>query len=338
MKIRALKISIITTQDEYGFSCVFKDGLNIVRGNNSSGKSTLFNTMIYSLGMEELLGGRGSKVLPYALKEYIPLGDEKIAIVNSSVSTEIENKDGRVITLNRAIRSSDKSNKLIEVIEGNYLTGTVENVSSQPTYLHDAGSAKNSEVGFFKVLEEFIGFDLPLIPSTSGDEVKLYIQTLFAGFFVEQKRGWTDYIANVPYFRIKDAKSRVVEFLLDLDVFENDRKLNTLNVQSIELNKNWDVIKAKVKLIEDNRNIFVEGIPVKPLIDFDVNLIAIKKIQGDKEISLHEYIGAIDQKLSQIKSKQENKYGNAPKELVQRMETVSGEVVRLNSLFETGVR
>ncbi|WP_425642229.1 AAA family ATPase [Marinomonas gallaica] len=90
LKLEKFKIVLNTTDGEYGFECEFKSGLNIVRGNNSSGKSTLVNSLIYSLGMEEILGGKGEKTLPYALKEYVESENkDKIRIVSSYVYLQI---------------------------------------------------------------------------------------------------------------------------------------------------------------------------------------------------------------------------------------------------------
>lgn len=334
VKINALKISIKTEKDDYGFYCNFKSGLNIIRGNNSSGKSTLYNAMIYALGMEEILGGRGSKVLPYALKSYIPEGKTNSPIISSFVALELENKNSKTITLKRSI-TSDKSDKLIEIIEGKYLTEKSDNYTIQPTYIHDGGSATNSDVGFFRVMEEFIGYELPIIPSTSGSEVKLYLQTLFSAFLVEQKRGWTDYIANIPYFRIKDAKNKVVEYLLGLDVFENDRNRNLINIEAVEINRKWDHERTKARLIEDNKGVSIKGIPPKPVTDFDEKLVSIHKIQGEEEIPLSDYISLVDKQILEIEKKQANKFNDAPKDLVDKMQNASDEVARLNTLLET---
>ncbi|MEW8439404.1 MAG: AAA family ATPase [Candidatus Thiodiazotropha taylori] len=335
MKINALKIEINTSDGDYGFECKFSDGLNIIRGNNSSGKSTLLNAMTYALGMEEILGGKNQKVLPYSLKKYIPINDGKHPIADSFVLLEIENKEGRVITLRRPITSEEKSFKLIEIIEGNYLTGNVANVSPTPTYVHDAGSAKSEKVGFYKVLEEFMGLSLPYVPGTSTKEVKLYIQTLFSAFLIEQKRGWTDYIANTPYFGIRNGKNKVVEYLLALDVFENDRKRNDLNSESVELHQLWESEKYKIKLVEDNSKLSVRGVPLKPTTDFSSVLVSVNKMHGDTEKSLEEYIGDLVEKIEIIERKQKEGYISAPEEIVIQMEEAVDEVTRLNSLHET---
>jgi len=220
LRIQKFKISLNTSDGEYGFVCEFKSGLNIIRGNNSSGKSTLVNALIYSLGMEEILGGKGEKTLPYALKDYVENErKDKIKIVSSYVYLQVSNSKSDVVTLKRAINSSEKDTKLIEVIEGSYLTDPDEKYQVSPKYLHDKGSAQNTESGFFSFLERFVGLNLPSVPSSNGGEVKLYIRTIFSALLIEQKRGWTDYIANTPYYAIRDVRTKIVEFLLGLDVF-----------------------------------------------------------------------------------------------------------------------
>ena len=71
MIIRSVRLRATTNEGDFGFSFQFARTLTIVRANNSSGKSTLFNSLLYGLGMEELVGGRNEKVLPYAVKEYL---------------------------------------------------------------------------------------------------------------------------------------------------------------------------------------------------------------------------------------------------------------------------
>lgn len=195
MKIRAVKLRITTAQGEFGFNFEFSRGLTVIRGSNSSGKSTLYNTLIYGLGMEELIGGKGEKVLNYAVKEYFVQGDSRITVASSEVLVELENAAGRSVTLRRAIRDSVRQSKLVEIFEGPHLTEGIELGSPLPTYLFDPGSAQKQE-GYFQYLEEFMGYQLPQVPATNGGMAKLYLQTIFAALAVEQKRGWTDYIAN----------------------------------------------------------------------------------------------------------------------------------------------
>ncbi|MGG6862375.1 UNVERIFIED_CONTAM: hypothetical protein P3C85_05300 [Pseudomonas aeruginosa] len=64
-------------------------------------------------------------------------------------------------------------------------------------FIHDNYSAVYQE-GFFTYLENFLGLNLPKIHDSNGKRVKLYLQAIFAAIAIEQKRGWTDYIANIP--------------------------------------------------------------------------------------------------------------------------------------------
>ena len=232
MNIRAIKLGIVTAEGEFGFKFQFGRGLTVIRGSNSSGKSTLFNCLIYGLGMEEIIGGKGEKVLPYAVKDYFLQGEARIQVDVSEVLLELESSSGRTVTLRRAIRDPVRHPKLVEVFEGAHLTTGTALETPRPTYLFDSGSAQKEE-GFFQFLEGFMGCELPQVPSTAGGMTKLYLQTIFAALAVEQKRGWTDYIANVPFFGIRDARIRVTEFLLGLGVFERQAQRAKLDSDSV---------------------------------------------------------------------------------------------------------
>ena len=138
MKFRHFKVKIFADDKVYGYEYEFKSGLNIIRGDNSSGKSTLVNSLIYSVGMEEIIGSKGVNSLPYALKTYFELDDKKVEIIESVVLVEIENNQGEVKTFKRVITSKDKDSKLIEVIHGDYLTKQEESsFTSTYTFVHD---------------------------------------------------------------------------------------------------------------------------------------------------------------------------------------------------------
>lgn len=106
MIIRGVRLRATTNEGEYGFRFNFARTLTIVRAKNSSGKSTLFNSLLYGLGMEELVGGKNEKALPYALKEHIEHDGRRILVTASEVLLEIESRSGEVVTLRRAIRDA----------------------------------------------------------------------------------------------------------------------------------------------------------------------------------------------------------------------------------------
>ena len=69
MFIRAVEIRINSGNERFGFRCKFDSGLNIIKGRNSSGKSTLVNTLMYALGLEELIGVKGERALTSAVQD-----------------------------------------------------------------------------------------------------------------------------------------------------------------------------------------------------------------------------------------------------------------------------
>lgn len=336
LHLEKFKIVLNTTGGEYGFECEFKSGLNIVRGNNSSGKSTLVNSLIYSLGMEEILGGKGEKTLPYALKEYVESEKkDKIRIVSSYVYLQISNKNSDVVTLKRAINSTDKDTKLIEVIHGDYLSGKNREFDISPKYLHDKGSAQNAESGYFTFLENFVGLSLPFVPGANGGEVKLYIQTIFSALLIEQKRGWTDYIANTPYYAIRDVRTKIVEFILGLDVFENERLKSTLMSDLTNIQSKWSEEKVKIGLLEEDQSINVIGIKRTADDMFDPQLVRITKQVGDATFALSDYIVELVRKIEAIDEAENKTRDDVSIDLIEAYESSKAELDQLVSMLDS---
>ncbi|WP_273859552.1 hypothetical protein [Photobacterium sp. GSS17] len=269
MKFRKLKVKIFSEGDWYGFEYEFESNLNIIRGDNSSGKSTLVSSLIYSIGMEEIIGSKGPSSLPYALRTHFESDGKKLAILESMTLVEIENSKGEIITFKRYINSESKDTKLVQVIYGDYLTQKEGGIfDSSPVYLHDANSATNTEFGFYAVFEKFLGIELPKITDNKGTERKLYLQYIFASMLIEQKRGWTNYIANIPYYGISGVVNKTVSYLLNLDTFEKEKKLNEKIALRNSLTKEWSEVVSNIKLVANNAQLTVRGLDSSPKLDF----------------------------------------------------------------------
>ena len=292
MIIRGVRLRATTNEGEYGFSFNFARALTIIRAKNSSGKSTLFNSLLYGLGMEELVGGKNEKALPYAVKEHIEYDGRQILVTASEVLLEIESRFGEVVTLRRAIRDTERDPKLIEVFEGAHLTEGQELGEARPTYVHDGGGAKRPE-GFHRFLETFLGLSLPRVPTTNGGETKLYLQAVFAALAVEQKRGWTDYIANIPFYGIRDARTKVVEFLLGMDVFEINAKRNRLNAESVEIDSDWRKVYGELRREANPFGAVIDGASATPSALFKEGEASVKKLVGSSSIPLAEHISQL---------------------------------------------
>ena len=316
---------------DYGLA--FDRGLTVIRGSNSSGKSTLLTSLMYGLGMEELIGGKGEKVLPYATRDYFLQGETRVAIESSEVLVELENSSGRCITLRRAVRHPTRSSKLVEVFEGSHLTTGIELGTPRPTYLFDAGSAQKQE-GFFYFLEGFLGLRLPQVAATSGGTTQLYIQTIFAALSVEQKRGWTDYIANVPFFGIRDARIRVAELLLALGVFERQARRALLDADSLAIDANWRKSYDALRQAATTNGVLIEKLSATPTSTLDGAAVAFVKSNGKTQTPLAEHVGQLRVEHADLSAKAEA-YGKASgAEALQVLETATAELQYLSVLHE----
>jgi hypothetical protein len=272
-------------------------------------------------------------VLPYAVKDYFVQGERSVTVDSSEVFVELENSSGRSVTLRRAIRDSVRQVKLVEIFEGAHLTEGVELGAPQPTYLFDAGSAQKQE-GYFQFLEGFMGYQLPQVPTTNGGMAKLYLQTIFAALAVEQKRGWTDYIANIPFFGIRDPRIRVTEFLLGLGVFERQAKRAELDAASMVIDSDWRKAYDTFRQAAAANNILIEGLTPTPVSILDPTTVLLVRSDGSITISLREQVSKLREEHRELGEKAEA-YGKVSgAQALQELEITSAELQRLSVLHE----
>ncbi len=333
MIIRAVRLRAATSEGDFGFNFLFSRKLTVIRANNSSGKSTLFNSILCALGMEELVGGKGNRALPYAVKDYFEFEDATVKIAASEVFIEIENRSDHVVTLRRAIIDDVRDTRLIEVFQGAYLTESTPLSDPSPTYLHDPGGAQKKE-GFHHFLERFLDLSLPQVPSTSGAETKLYLQTIFAAVAVEQKRGWTDYIANVPFFGIRDAKTRVAEFLLGLSVFETNAERNRLNNEAVAIDQEWKAVAEELRRTAASSGAIIEGLSNQPSALFNPSEVQVKKRASDALLPLPDYIAVLRNEHKTLAGKSADFSQSAGATAVREIEAVTEELRRLSVVHE----
>lgn len=333
MIIRAIKLRAVTAEGDFGFYFPFSRGLTIIRGNNSSGKSTLINCLLYGLGMEELIGGKGEKVLNYAVKEHVDYDGRQISILASEVFVELENSTGHIITLRRAIRDEARNSKLVEIFEGAYLTGKTELGLAKPTYLHDGGGAQKQE-GFHRFLETFLGLELPQVAKTGGGECKLYLQTIFAALAVEQKRGWTDYIANIPFYGIRDARTQVAQYLLGLSVFETNVLRSRLDEDAIAIDLDWRTVSDSLKREVTAIGIVTEGIQGRPNALFDPALVRFVKQTEGEPVPVEEYVVQLRNEYSTLVKQAENYGRSSGEDALKTLDMIGEELQRVSVLHE----
>ena len=178
MNIKRLSIEITTNEDPFFFEHKFQNGLNIIASDvNTSGKSSVLSAIMYGLGMEEIIGGRGSKVLSAAFNNKIKDTNDKIYnVLKASVYLEISNQN-ETVTILRTVKDLPRNDNLVTVIFGNYEDRYNPKVKTIDYFVHDANSAKG-RLGFFRFLEDFLGLTLPNVLGYDGKEKKLYIQNI----------------------------------------------------------------------------------------------------------------------------------------------------------------
>lgn len=328
MILRALLLEITTKSGLFGFRFEFSRNLTIVKGDNSSGKSTFFNTLLYSLGMEELVGGKGPKVLTYAVKDYFEYDGERHQVESSQVLVELENQQGEVITACRAIHDEARDSKLVLVFKGAVVTEDLAREGALPTYLHDPGSATKAQ-GFHALLEGYLGLALPKVPTTSGGEAKLYLQNIFAALAIEQKRGWTDYIANIPFYGLREPRARVAEYLLGLDVFELNAARNRLNTESIKIDSAWNEAFSDLSRAASALSLTIEGVPRKVRADFDPSGIRYLRLLNDETRGIAEYEDSLRKEYESLEKAQADGNRLSGKEVVDRAEVAHLELQKL---------
>ena len=332
MYIKAIKIDIQTASGPFGFFTTFNRNLNIIRGRNSAGKSTIVHAIMYAIGMEELLGAQNENALTYALKDHLEHENIKHAIRSSKVTIEIENQ-GKTITTTRSVKEEGLSTKLIQIQE---CSGLTEGQTAPTLYkfLHDGGSAKIEE-GFYTYFEKFLGLTLPLVPKTNGKPEKLYLQYVFAAMMVEQKRGWTDYIANLPYFGIRDARIKIVDFLVGTDVFETDAKRDILDQEAKSIHEEWQISYRTLVTETLKQGLQFSNISKKPDSDFKAELVDFYKTTEGVTESISEYRA---RKVSEheIIGLRLTQQGEAPtQELTHSIEQLTSELERFTVAYET---
>lgn len=335
LAISRLKIIAKTIDGDYGVDIPFEKGLFILRLDNSHGKSTCINAIAYALGMEKALG-LGSSKLPFPPSLTKALEGEdgtEHLIIKSSVMLEIGNKVGDICTLSRQIVGSDEEDVIYQY------DSRIENLNKQnyrKLFLHREGDTTRP-LGFFKWLDSFVGWNLPLVPNFDGKEVPLYPSIFFPTWFVEQKKGWSSIQSTTPTFlKIKEAKKRALEFILNLDVNETVKKRAKLKVDiDAELNS-WKIAHKKSELLAARVLGQIRGVTDVPDAKFDQYKVDISIRKNDKWVSIQDIAEDTEKQLLEFGSRSKIEHVNSQLdiELQNKIEDIEEDIRNLNSKYE----
>jgi energy-coupling factor transporter ATP-binding protein EcfA2 len=226
--------------EDFGFEFSFNNKLNLLTGDNSSGKSTVLACIYYALGLEQLIGSKGPKTLSPALRDEFKFEQKKYKVISSVCQINITANNGKIYQITREIKDPNKYNDLYSEIKIE-----IENdVFSK--YVHAVRD--HDEHGFYRWLADVNGLEILELERADGTVSKsLYMQNIFALSFIEQTKGWSDFFSMLPSFGIKDVKQKLVEYCLKLGSLESRIKLDELLIKKDAFKKQWKSITERIE-------------------------------------------------------------------------------------------
>jgi len=269
LRFRHLRLRAITAGGIYGADVPFADGLTVLWADNTKGKSTCMQGMLYALGLEKMLSPRREIPLPHAMTTYLNTDDnERVEVLESIISLEIENRAGQAITVHRSVKALTDT-RLISVDFGPALSQGATDLRRQSFFVLDGGAAQRED-GFHYFLEGFLNWSLPQVRRYESPETKLYLETVFPLFWVEQKFGWSAIPAAIPtYMRIREVHKRAVEFIMDLDVYRLELQRERLGEALSANAKAWSAIREELARFVSRSGGRLAALSERPFADED---------------------------------------------------------------------
>jgi hypothetical protein len=233
INIHSIKAVVtIDNNKKFGFEYNFKSGLNILTGDNSSGKSTVLSCIYYCLGMEQLASYGNNDGLKECLKTTFKYNNQNFNVFESYAELHISNEKGENAVITRSIKSQYKE-------DPNLLSVQVQDGDPEDKFVHATGDTDHVD-GFYSWLSNFSNISIPIFKDEDGKTQKiLYLQQIFASSFVEQTKGWSDFFAQIPVFSTKKAKQKIVEYTLGLSGLVEEFELDRLKQIEKEYKTVW---------------------------------------------------------------------------------------------------
>ncbi|MGO6937664.1 hypothetical protein [Rhizobium johnstonii] len=330
-KLRRLRLRALTEEGWYGAEIGFVNGLNVLWAANTMGKSTCIQGMIYVLGLERMLSPRREIPLPHAMTSYLTTDNGKnVRVIESDVTLELENLAGTVVTVHRPVLSK-LDDRLITVQFGASLTDPQGQYRVQRYFVRDPGAAQRED-GFHHFLENFLGWELPIVRGYEKDEIKLYLETVFPLFWVEQKSGWSSIPAAIPtYFRIREVHKRAVEFVVGLEAYEIERKREQLNQRQNVLTGKWELRWQDLSQHLVRSGARIEALSQKPIVDTESlsnGFVSVATTAG--WVSLDDHIKALKEALSELSEVAVPTIADNAPEIEAKLSEVTAQAEELN--------
>jgi hypothetical protein len=328
----------MTVEGPFGVDLALSPGLVVLRADNTSGKSTCLQGMVYALGLEGMLSPSRAVPLPHVATA--SLTDEstrrELDVLESFVMLEFENEAGSVASVRRYAKHASLDTGLVTVWDGPALTGRGGVLRETAYFVRRRGAAQH-EAGFHHWLAEFVGWDLPEVHQYDGDTCPLYLETIFPLFFVEQKRGWSGINAQTPtYLRIRDVARRNVEFVLKLAGAEVAGEREALRENLASVRHRWANALAAFRSGANEHGIGVRGVPSEPVSAWPTEPSAsLWLADGDEWTPLGAEIARLDGELGALTERVIPRADDAAPEVRTGLRNSLAELHELSGLIDT---
>ncbi|OLS16577.1 MAG: hypothetical protein HeimC3_53230 [Candidatus Heimdallarchaeota archaeon LC_3] len=337
--IEKVKISIKTKQKLFICFLEFNQGLNIIQGNNSKGKSSVLNSIIYALGLEIIIGKKGPDALKVVLTDEITEDLKSYKVLESKVELKIKNAKNESKLIIRYIKSRDFQSRLVKFGDGElYLDKESENSRLTDYFLHDSGSVSR-KAGFHNKLLNFLNIELPKVQLYNLKESILYLECIFPLFFIEQRVGWSGIQSTIPsVYRIKQPALKAFEFILKFrsNMIQEQKEIIKRQISDlkIEIRNFMDKIKNEINL----ENGIIENYQdnIDKLIEMEwIPSISFRFEQ--KVYNIDEFISELESRLIIIDDQIEVdvKNNNEKEKMIEDITNFEDERVSLETLFNT---
>jgi hypothetical protein len=306
LRIRRLKLVVVTDKGDFGADIKFPDGLVLFRADNTSGKSTCLKAIVYALGLERMFGPANQPPLTPALTSLLEEGIQEHSVIESQVYLEIENRKSERLTIQRQVTGPETRDwRLVTVWEGAVLDATEPEKPGNDYFVRDPGSATRA-AGFHARLAEFVGWTLPEVMKYDGTVVPLYMETILPLLYVEQRHGWSSIQATTPRFlQIRDIEKKAVEFTLLLDACVRDVERQRVAQEELETRKVWHLQREECELLANSQGGTVRNLPADPIAKWPPEVSPLVEVYRDnKPVTLRQAIQSHSDKLKKIEEEE----------------------------------
>ncbi len=333
-RIRQLELIAQTERGPFGVTIPFENGLTVLYAPNSSGKSTCAMGILYSLGLEGMLGPAHTPPFPAAMTERLIYGDEQLEVVSSRVRLEIQNDAGAHLTVQRSITGSLLDRQLIRTEYGPAIT--IPGDYKRMDYFVRTGGAATAEQGFHHFLAHFAGYDIPEVNGADGSRVRLYLECLFPYFFVEQISGWRDVKTRMPtYLRIPEMAKRAFEYILTFDILSREVERQSLLQAKRKLELTWVSELETAKRQFQGTGVLIEGVGDKPeAIWPPTPAPQLQVTDGTNWFSYKEFVAGIHTRLDQIRNEVLPAAEQVPESVISELRRTESELYQLQEAMD----